>query len=167
MKSLAPFQDSITFRPSCTSRRSSRLVQIAAEEGGAQCLAEFDQRLVRGVLQIRAGEAAQDVRRGCGAESERCRVLDYLVVLPADQVPVDRPRQHRPQAWVRVGLTRDRTIEPLRVNALESRQQLEAEQVAEGKGNVALPAMRERFYSDPRIWDSIRGLHQGWLRPTV
>jgi hypothetical protein len=85
------------------------------------------------VLQIRAGEAAQDIRRCGSAEPERRRVLDHLVVLPADQVPVDRPRQHRPQARIGVGLARGRTIEPLRVNALESRQQLKAEQAAEGK----------------------------------
>ena len=56
-------------------------MQITAEEGGAQRLAEFDQRLIRGVLQIHAGETTQDVRRGCGAEPERRRVLDHLVVL--------------------------------------------------------------------------------------
>src|SRR3954451_17250312 len=90
------------------------------------------------MLQICAGGAAQDIRGGCGAEPERGRVLDHLVVLPADQLPVDRPRQHRLQGRVGVGFAHGRTIEPLRVNALEPRQQLKAKQAAEGKGNIAL-----------------------------
>jgi hypothetical protein len=113
-------------------------VQVAAKKGGAQRLAQLDQRSVSGMLQIGAGEAAQDVCRGCGAEPKRCRELHHLVVLPVDQVPVDRPRQHRSQPRVGIGFAGNWTVEALGMDTFESRQQVEAEQVAEGEGHVAL-----------------------------
>ncbi len=45
-----------------------------------------------------AGEAAQDGLCFRLTQPERGRVLDHLVVLPADQLPVDWPRQHGLQA---------------------------------------------------------------------
>jgi len=66
-------------------------VQVTAKECRAQRLTKLDQSSVRGVLQIGAGETAQDVRRSCSAESKCRRELHHLVVLATDQIPIDRP----------------------------------------------------------------------------
>jgi hypothetical protein len=61
--------------------------------------------------------------------------LDHLVVLPLDQVQVDRIRQDRRQVgklttWLGVGQVSGDRLQP--------RSQLEAEQLAEGEGRFAL-----------------------------
>jgi hypothetical protein len=61
-----------------------------------------------------------------------------LIVLLADQLPVDRPPQHGLQVGIRVGLPGLRSIQPLCVKRLESGQQLEAQQPAESKRDLAL-----------------------------
>ena len=66
------------------------VVQVAAQEDGFDRLAEFGERLVGRVLHVVSREAAQD-RLGLGrAQAHRRRVFDHLVVLLADQLPVDR-----------------------------------------------------------------------------
>jgi hypothetical protein len=75
---------------------------------GAPRLTKLNQCSVCGVLQIGAGETAQDIRRSGGTEPKRGRELHHLVVLATDQVPIDRSRQHRPQSWIRIGFAGDR-----------------------------------------------------------
>jgi hypothetical protein len=67
-------------------------VQVTTKECCAHRLAKLDQRSVRGVLHIGAGETTQDVRRRRGAEPKRRRELHHLVVLATDQVPIASPR---------------------------------------------------------------------------
>ena len=80
----------------------------------------------------------QDVRRGSSAEPKRSRELHHLIVLATDEVPIDRPRQHRLQFRIRIRFAGDRAIQPLCVNALEARQEMEAEKVTESEADVTL-----------------------------
>ena len=70
-------------------------VKISAEEDRLDCLAEFGKCLLSRVLHVGTGEPAQDRFRLRRAEAECRRVFDHLVVLLADQFPVDRLRQHQ------------------------------------------------------------------------
>jgi hypothetical protein len=63
------------------------------------------------MLHIGAVEAAQDIFVG-GAQLQRSRILDHLVVLLRDQFPVDRPRQDRRKAGVLGRIVR--SVKPLR-----------------------------------------------------
>jgi hypothetical protein len=65
-------------------------------------------------------------------------VLDHRVVLLADQVPVDRTGRGGLQAGELIGLAGLDTVELLLVDRHEARQELEAQQPAEGKGHLAL-----------------------------
>ena len=65
--------------------------EVVADEDGAHRPAELFDRPVGGVLGAAAGEAAQDLLGLGGAQPQRGGVLDHLVVLLGDQVPVDRP----------------------------------------------------------------------------
>lgn len=120
-------------------------VQVATDKGGSQRLAQLDQRPIGRMLDVVAREAAQDVLGSRGAESERGRILDHLVVLPGDQRPFDRSAQDRLQRWKGTGRAGGRPEEPLGVDPLEPRQQREAEEMAEGEGNRALYVDRLRF----------------------
>jgi hypothetical protein len=70
-------------------------VQVPAEEDRFERLAQLGECLVGRVLGRRAREAAQDRLGVGGPEAQGGGVLDQLVVLAADQPPVDRPRQDR------------------------------------------------------------------------
>lgn len=113
-------------------------VQVVAQEHRLHRSAEFGESLVGRVLDVGAGKASEDGLGFGGAEPECRRVLDHLVVLLADQPPVDRPRQHRLEVWIVVRPARFGTVEALLVNPFEPRQELKAEEPAEGKGNGAL-----------------------------
>jgi hypothetical protein len=65
--------------------------EIPAQEDGLDRLPELGQRLVGGVLRGRAGEASEDRLGLSGPQAWRSSVLDELVVLLPDQLPVDRP----------------------------------------------------------------------------
>jgi len=91
------------------------------------------------VLQVGAGEAAQDVCRGCGAEPERGRIADHLVILLGDQHPVDRAREDRLQGRVGIGRSCHGPKKALAMDAFQPRQELETEKLAEAKGDLALP----------------------------
>ena len=135
---VAPFHCSTTFRPSWISRRSSFDMQIPAEEDRLDGLAQFGEGLVGRVLHVVLGEAAQDRFRFGRAQAKRRGVLDHLVVLLPDQLPVDRLRQDRLQVRIGIGLAGFRAVQLLRVDGFQPWQQLEAEQPAEGKGDRAL-----------------------------
>jgi len=75
-------------------------VQVTTDECRTQRLPKLHQRPIRGVLQVGAGEAAQDVGGRRGAEPERGGVADHLVVLLGDQRPIDRAREHGLQGGV-------------------------------------------------------------------
>jgi hypothetical protein len=97
----------------------------------------FGERSVNGMMRVGAVEAAQDVFGLGGAEPQRGGVLDHLVVLLGDQFPVDCLGQNGRELRIRSGFVRQ--VKPLRVNGFEAGQQLETEQLAEGKRHFALP----------------------------
>jgi hypothetical protein len=65
------------------------LGEVVADEHCPDHAAEFLDRLVGRVLGTAAGEAAQHLVGLGGLEPQRGRVLDHLVVLAGDQVPVE------------------------------------------------------------------------------
>ena len=113
-------------------------MQVAAQKDRLDGLSKLRQRLVCGVLHVLPGEAPQDRLGFCGSQAQCRRVLDDLVVLLPDQLPVDRPRQNQLEILVGIGLAGFRPVQPLRVDGFQPRQQLEAEQAAEGEGDRAL-----------------------------
>jgi hypothetical protein len=89
----------------------------------------FGQRLIHRMFEIVAGEAAQD-RFGFGrAKAQGSRVFDHLAILLANQIPVDRARQRRLKIRICVCLPGLRAIEFLRLNRLQARRRLKAEQM--------------------------------------
>src|SRR5512135_381589 len=108
-------------------------VKVAAQEDGLDRLAEFRERLVRRVLHVVPREPPQDRLRLGRAQADRGRVLDHPVVLLADQLPVDRLREDRPEVRVGIGLADVRSVELLLVDRLQPRQELETEQPTERK----------------------------------
>jgi hypothetical protein len=99
------------------------------------------------VLDIGAGEAAQDRFGLGGAEPERGGALHHLVVPPRDRGPVDRPRQRVPEARPGVGAARLGPVEALLLDALDAGQELKAEQPARGANATSL---RPRLSTDCR-----------------
>ena len=86
-----------------------------------------------------AHEPLED-RFGLGrAEAQGGRVLDHLVIVLTDQIPVHGTREDRLQTGVVVGATGDGAIQLLRGDGFEPRHQLESEQGAQGKPHMALP----------------------------
>jgi hypothetical protein len=63
--------------------------------------------------------------------------MDHRVVVLGDQIPIDNAGENRREMVVDCGVCGP--VEPLAVDAFETRQQVEAEQSAEGKRNFALP----------------------------
>lgn len=72
------------------------------------------------------------------AQAQRCRVLDHLVVLLAQQVPADRACQHGLQVGISFRPAGLRAIQLLPRDALQPWQQLEAQQFPESEPNLAL-----------------------------
>ena len=70
------------------------VMQVATQEDRFDRLPKLCQSLVGGMLDVLAGEPAQDGLRLGRAQAQRRGVFDHFIVLPADQLPVDRPRQH-------------------------------------------------------------------------
>jgi hypothetical protein len=64
-------------------------VQVTAQKDGLDSLAQFGEGPVSRMLDVVPGEAPQDGFRLGGAEPHRRHVLDHLIVLLADQIPVD------------------------------------------------------------------------------
>ena len=69
--------------------------QVLAQEYGLDRSAQLDEGRVGGVLGAGTGEAAQDRLGLGGAQPQGGGVLDRLVVLLGDELPSDRPGEHR------------------------------------------------------------------------
>src|SRR5262249_32258010 len=97
--------------------------EIPAQKDGLDGLPKLGQRLVRRVLGSRAGEAGWD-RFGVSSPQSECGgVLDQLVALLLNEMPIDRSREDRRQSWVGLRLASLRAVEFLnadRLHALES-----------------------------------------------
>src|SRR6266702_789342 len=78
-------------------------VKVLTEKNRLHSLAQLDDGAVGGVLELTMRKALEDGLRICSPQSEGGGVLDHLVVLSADQVPADRPRQDRLEVWIGVG----------------------------------------------------------------
>ena len=65
------------------------------------------------------------------AQPERGDVLDHLVILLADQLPVDRAREDGGEVGIRAGLAGIGPVQALLADALEPRQELEAQELRE------------------------------------
>jgi len=65
-------------------------------------------------------------------------VFDHLVVLVADELPVNRSGQDRLQVGVGLRIAGLRPVQLLIVDRLESREELEAQESREGEPNFAL-----------------------------
>jgi hypothetical protein len=87
--------------------------EVVADEDGPDHPAEFLDGLVGGLLGAAAGEAAQHLVGLGGAQPQRGRVLDHLVVVTGDDVPVDGlARQHAVEPGPRLVLPEARPVQP-------------------------------------------------------
>ena len=115
-----------------------RVGEVVAGEDGPHGPAEFLQGEVDRVLGAAAlGEAAQHLVGLGGPQPQRGGVLDHLVVVAGDQVPVDGPLledllQPGPPGLAGVG-----GVELDRADVLQPGQELEAEQLGEGEPHEA------------------------------
>jgi hypothetical protein len=92
MKLLAPFPVLDDVEPLLDLAAEAFVVEVSAQEDGLHGPTQLLQGLIGGMLQVVAGESTQNILRlGC-PHAQRRGVLDHLVVLLADQIPVDRPR---------------------------------------------------------------------------
>jgi len=88
------------------------------------------------VLGPAAGEAAQHLVRLGGLQAQRRRVLDHLVVVAGDQVPVDGlARQHVLQLRPPLVLPEPGPVEPGRPDVLQPGQQPEIQQMRESESD--------------------------------
>jgi hypothetical protein len=115
--------------PAVDDNRSS-LIPSNIQKDRLDRLTELGERRIGRMLYGRAGEPAQD-RLGIGsAAPERCSVFDYLIILPLDQLPVDRTCQHRREIAEQVTQACVRQIEFLPRDCLQARRELEVQQIA-------------------------------------
>ena len=77
-------------------------MEIARQKRRLDRFPQFDERAVGGMLHIGAGKATQDGLRLSGAHAQGRGVLDHIVILLADQRPVDGLRQNRLQVGVSI-----------------------------------------------------------------
>ena len=113
-------------------------VQIAAQKDRFDGLSQFGERLVGRVLDVVTGEAPQDGLGLGGAEPDGRHIFDHLVILLADDFPVDRFGQHQLQVPIGIGLPDTGAIEFLDIDPLQPRHKLEAQEAAEREGDGAL-----------------------------
>src|SRR5579885_3493185 len=90
------------------------------------------------MLQTRLRKAAQDRLGLCRPQPQRSRILDHLVVLLGDEVPVDGPRENKLEIGVGLWFSRLWSIEALGIDVFESRHQLKAQEPTESKGDLIL-----------------------------
>ena len=94
-------------------------MEITRQKRGLDRFAQFDERPVGGMLHVGAGKAPQDGLRLSGAQAQGRGVLDHIVILLADQRPVDGLGQNRLQVGVGIDVA-DGAGQLLRRNGLES-----------------------------------------------
>src|SRR6266516_8112332 len=90
------------------------------------------------MFQTGLGEAAQDRLRFCCPQPQCCRVLDHLIVLCGDEITVDRARKNELEVGIGLRLPALGAGQALRIDILEPRHELEAQQMAESKGHLVL-----------------------------
>ncbi len=90
------------------------------------------------MLNVAPDKAAQDRFGLGGAEPDGRDVFDHLVVLLANQFPVDRLGQNGLQVRISIRLSDIRPGEFLNMDRLQPRHELEPQQLAERKGDRAL-----------------------------
>src|SRR5947209_20568175 len=66
------------------------IAEILAQEEGFDDPSELTECLVRRMLHITARKPPQNRIRISGSDAHRCGILDHLIVLLADQLPIDR-----------------------------------------------------------------------------
>src|SRR5438876_1972679 len=93
-------------------------LQIATEEGRFDHLPELRKRLIDGMLQSCASEAPQDrLRFGC-PQTQGSGIFDHLVILLANEVPVNRTSENQLQVGVGIRITCLWAIQLLRIDVL-------------------------------------------------
>jgi hypothetical protein len=115
-----------------------RAVKVLAQEDGLDRPAEFREGLVGWMLNVAPDKAAQDRFGLGGAEPDGRGVFDHLVVLLANQFPVDRLGQNGPQVRVGIRLPDIGSGQFLDMDRLQPRHELEPQQPAERKGDRTL-----------------------------
>ncbi len=88
----------------------------------------------------RVASEAAEYRLCFRCAQAQCRgILHELIVLLTDETPVDGTREHRLEVRVGVLMSGAGAVQLLGVDALESGQQLKAQEMTEGEGHLALP----------------------------
>ena len=113
-------------------------MEVPSQKSRLDGFAQLDERPVGGMLHVGAGKAPQDGLRLSGAHAQGGGVLDHIVILLADQRPVDGLGQDRLQVGVGIDLP-GWGWTALCGNGLETRHEIEAQQMAKGEGHLALP----------------------------
>lgn len=115
-------------------------MEILAQEDRFHRLAEFTQRLVGGMLRSGLAEPAQDRFRVGGTQAEGCRILDDLIILLANDVPINAPqREDRLEMGVLLGVAHKWPVQLLVGDALQPGEQLKPQDMTKGKGDFRLP----------------------------
>jgi hypothetical protein len=113
-------------------------VKVLAQEDGLDRPAAFRERLVGRMLNVAPDKAAQDRFGLDSAETDGRDIFDHLVVLLADQFPVDRLGQNGLQIRVGIRLPDIRSGQFLGTDRLQPRHELEPQQPTEREGDRAL-----------------------------
>src|SRR6266700_3594654 len=109
-----------------------------AKKDGALDLAQLQKRGIRRVLHAVARKSTQNLLRLGGAQTQRGGKFDHLVILLADELPLDGAREDRLQVGILLRVPRFGTIELLRVEIFQAGQQLEAQQRTKRKSQLRL-----------------------------
>lgn len=126
-------------------------LQILAEKDRLHGFAQFQQCLIGGMLEITARESAENrlgIRR---SQAQGGRIFDDLIVLLANEIPIDSSGQHGVQLRIRVRVSRFWAIELLGMQGLETRQQFESEQMTKGKRDFTLAMRIDILFGDLHI----------------
>ena len=127
-------------------------VQVAAQEDRLDRFAQLGQCLVGRMHRGSAGEAKQNGFRVRRAQLQGRCVLDDLVVLLGDQIPLDRACQDWFKVRILLGVVGADHSQFLPSDQLEAWQQVKAQDVAEGERDFALAV---------RVDILLRDLHVG------
>ena len=103
-------------------------MEVPTEKGGFDRPTQLDEGLVGRVCEIVAHEPLQDHFGLSRAETQGRSILDHLVIVLADQVPVDGTGKDGLQIGVHVRVANYGAIELLRSDAFQAWHQLEAQQ---------------------------------------
>jgi hypothetical protein len=99
---------------------------------------DLDHRLVGRVRGVGLHEPAQDGLGGGGADPDRGRILDHLVVLFGDPVPPDGAGHRRFQVRPQVGFAGGGAVELRLVDPFDAGQQVEPQQLRDAEPDLGL-----------------------------